>query len=117
MNPPPDTAVATPGSKAGFWVTLLAALGCFVIFLVVLFLAYIPQRRMAPEVDLAKIPPEEQWKYTPAGRQAHLDEMRAREKAAATTYAWIDKDKGVVQLPIDRAVVLTLQELNARRKP
>ena len=76
MNPPPDTAVAPPGSKAGFWVTLLAALGCFVIFLVVLFLAYIPQRRMAPEVDLAKIPPEEQWKYTPAGRQAHLEDHR-----------------------------------------
>lgn len=117
MNPPPDTSIATAGSKAGFWVTLLAALGCFVIFLVVLYLAYIPQRRMAPEVDLAKIPPEEQWKYTPAGRQAHLDEMHAREKAAATTYAWIDKNKGVVQLPIDRAMELTLQELNARRKP
>jgi hypothetical protein len=117
MNPPPDTPVATPGSKAGFWVTLLAALGCFVIFLVVLELAYIPQRRTAPQVDLSKIPPEEQWKYTPAGRQAHLDELRAWEKDAATTYAWIDQDKGIVQLPIDRAMVLTLQELNAGRKP
>ena len=48
MNPPPDTSVFTVESKAGFWVTLLAALGCFVIFLVVLELAYIPQRRMAP---------------------------------------------------------------------
>ena len=117
MNPPPDTSVFTVESKAGFWVTLLAVLGCFVIFLVVLYLAYIPQRRMAPEVDLAKIPPEEQWKYTPAGRQAHLDELHAREKAAATSYAWIDKSKGIVQLPIDRAKALTLQELNARRKP
>lgn len=104
-------------SKSGFWVTLLAALGCFVIFVVILDLAYIPQRRMAPEVDLSKIPPEEQWKYTPEGRQAHLDEMRAKEKAAATSYAWIDKVKGVVQLPLDRAVELTLQEINAGRKP
>lgn len=117
MNPPPDTSSAATESRASFWVTFLAALGCFAIFLVVLYIAYIPQRRMAPEVDLSKIPPEEQWKYTPEGRQAHLDEMRAREKAAATSYAWIDKSKGIVQLPIDRAMELTLRELNAGRKP
>ncbi|MFA5057197.1 MAG: hypothetical protein WC485_03720 [Opitutaceae bacterium] len=109
--PTPDSG--RPEPRGAFWVTLLAALGCFVIFLVVLFVAYIPQRRTAPEVDLAKIPPEEQWKYTPAGRRAHLDEMRAREKAAATSYAWIDRNKGIVQLPLDRAVELTLQELNS----
>jgi hypothetical protein len=114
MNPPPDTSAAA--AKASFWVTFLAALGCFVIFLVVLFLAYIPQRRMAPEVDLAKIPPEEQWKYTPEGRRVHLDEMRAREQAASSSYAWIDKDKGIVRLPIDRAMQLTLQELTAGSK-
>ena len=117
MNPPPDSASATGGSRAGFWVTFLAAVGCFAVFLIVLYVAYIPQRRLAPEVDLSKIPPEEQWKYTPEGRQAHLDEMRARETAAATCYVWIDKNKGLVQLPIDRAMELTLRELNARRKP
>ena len=117
MNPPADPLPAPAGSRAGFWVTLLAALGCFVIFLVVLELAYLPARRAAPEVDLSQIPPEEQWKYTPAGRMAHLQEMRAHEQAAQTTYAWIDRSKGVVQLPIDRAEELTLQELNAQRKP
>jgi hypothetical protein len=114
MSPPPD---APHESRTGFWVTLLAALGCFVIFLVVLDVAYIPQRAAAPEVDLGKIPPEEQWKYTPAGRQAHLAEMRARERTAQTTYAWIDRGRGVVQLPIDRAMELTLRDLNAARKP
>lgn len=116
MNPLPDASVAAAGARAGFWVTFLAALGCFVIFLVVLFIAYIPQRRAAPEVDLSKVPPEEQWKYTPEGRKAHLDEMRAREQAAATSYAWIDKGKGVVQLPIDRAMQLTLRDLTAGAK-
>ncbi len=114
MNPPPD---APREGRTGFWITLIAALGCFVIFLVVLLLAYLPQRRAAADVDLARIPPEEQWKYTPAGRQAHLDEMRARERTAQTTYAWIDRGKGVVQLPIDRAMELTLRDLNAARKP
>lgn len=115
MNPPPDASAAA-GARAGFWVTFLVALGCFVIFLVVLFIAYIPQRRTTPEVDLSKVPPEEQWKYTPEGRKAHLDEMRAREQAAATSYAWIDKSKGIVQLPINRAMQLTLQDLTAGSK-
>jgi hypothetical protein len=114
MNPPPD---ASAPSKAGFWVTFLAVLGCFVVFLVVLYIAYLPPRQAAAEVDLGRIPPEEQWKYTPAGRQAHLDEMRAREQAAQTAYAWIDRSKGTVQLPIDRAMELTLRDFNAARHP
>jgi hypothetical protein len=116
MNPPPDASLSAAGAKSGFWVTFLAVLGCFVIFLVVLFIAYLPQRPTAPEVDLSKVPPEEQWKYTPEGRKTHLEEVRARERAAATSYAWIDKGKGVVQLPIDRAMQLTLQELAAGTK-
>jgi hypothetical protein len=117
MNPRADPPPAAADTRAGFWTTFLAALGCFVIFVVVLYLAYLPQRRSAPEVDLAKIPPEEQWKYTPEGRMAHLQELHARELAAQTAYAWIDKSKGVVQLPLDRAEQLTLQELNASRNP
>jgi hypothetical protein len=111
--PPP--AAGPPAGRSGLWVTLLAAVGCFVIFLVVLEIAYIPQRRAAPQVDLSKIPPEEQWKYTPEGRKARLDELHAREQVAVTSYAWIDREKGVVRLPLNRAMALTLQELNAGR--
>jgi len=113
---PPSTPPGPAGGRASYWVTFVAVVGCFAIFLIVLLLAYIPQRRLAPEVDLAKIPAEEQWKFTPEGRQGHLDELRAKEQAAATTYAWIDKDKGIVQLPLDRALQLTLRDLNAARK-
>jgi len=112
MNPPADPPAA---SRTGLWVTVLAALGCFIIFLIVLDLAYIPARRTVPEVDVSQVPPEDRWMYTPAGRMAHLQEMRAHEQAAQTTYAWIDRGKGVVQLPIDRAEELTLRDLNAGR--
>jgi len=118
--PDPSNPSSTPSGHAegrsGYWATFMAIVGCFLIFVIVLYLAYIPQRRSAPEVDLAKIPPEEQWKFTAEGRQTHLDELRAKEQAVATSYAWIDKDKGIVQLPLDRALQLTLQELNAARK-
>lgn len=48
---------------------------------------------------------------TPAERKARLDEMHAKEQAAATTYAWVDQPKGVVRLPIDRAIALTARDL------
>lgn len=96
--------------------TLLAILGCFVVFLVVLYVAHIPQRPATPEANLSQVPPEDQWKYTAKGRMEHLEQMRAKDHAALTTYAWIDRGKGVVQLPIDRAMQLTLERINAERK-
>lgn len=35
--------------------------------------------------------------------------LRQAEQAKLTTYGWIDKSSGVVRLPIDRAMELTLQ--------
>ena len=37
-------------------------------------------------------------------------ESRARDRGTLASYAWIDKDKGVVRLPIDRAVELLIEE-------
>src|SRR5208283_2525617 len=107
----------TAESRTSFWSTFLAVVGCFAFLVLVLSLAYLPQRRLAPEVDLARIPPEEQWQFTAEGRQTHLDERRAKEQAVATSYAWIDRDKGIVQLPLDRAMQFTLRDVNAARKP
>ncbi len=38
-----------------------------------------------------------------------LNEYRARQLTAATTYGWVDKDGGVVRLPIERAKQLLLE--------
>lgn len=48
---------------------------------------------------------------TPAERKTLLTEARAKEQAAATTYGWVDQPKGVVRLPIDRAIELTARDL------
>ncbi len=64
----------------------------------------------------------------PAPRGSDYEEMRAkkrvdnlktsREEAAKVliTYGWIDKNKGVARIPIERAMKLTVAEL-ARQKP
>jgi hypothetical protein len=48
---------------------------------------------------------------TPAERKARLVELHAKEQAAATTYGWVDQSKGIVRLPLDRAIELTARDL------
>ncbi len=40
-------------------------------------------------------------------RTANLAELRAAEQAAIDSYGWVDPVKGIVRLPLDRAVELT----------
>lgn len=49
-------------------------------------------------------------------RAKKLKDARDEESKALTSYAWIDKSKGTVRLPINRAMELTVTDL-ANRKP
>ncbi len=91
---------AASESQGSFTATLLAAVGGFSIFVIILVVAYLPNK-VEPAGDGVK---------TPAERKAALAELRGKEQTAATTYGWVDKDKGVVRLPLERAVELTIQE-------
>ena len=59
---------------------------------------------------------DEKWKDTSAGRGARLAELHEKEMTDATTYGWVDQNAGKVRLPIDRAMELTIAEMNASRK-
>lgn len=64
----------------------------------------------------------------PAPRGSSYEETRAKKRVenlktvrdeaakALTTYSWIDKNKGLAHIPIDRAMELTVAEL-AQKKP
>jgi hypothetical protein len=49
-------------------------------------------------------------------REKKLKDLREEDAKALTSYAWIDKNKGTVRLPIERAMELTAVEL-AKKKP
>jgi hypothetical protein len=49
-------------------------------------------------------------------RMENLKTSREEAAKALTTYGWIDKNKGVARLPIERAMELTVAEL-AQQKP
>jgi hypothetical protein len=49
-------------------------------------------------------------------RMENLTTSREEASKALTTYGWIDKNKGVARIPIERAMELTVAEL-AQQKP
>ena len=49
-------------------------------------------------------------------REEKLKTLREADTKELTAYGWIDKNKGVVRLPIDRAMELTVAEL-AKKQP
>jgi hypothetical protein len=95
------------------WPTALAVVGVFAIFL----LFWVVVRQPSPVFDqIASIPPEEQWRFSDEGHKARLVEVQGRVRSEINTYKWIDQNAGVVQLPLDRAIELTVNELSAARR-
>ncbi len=88
-------------STSGSWLTFAAAIGGFAIFALIVLIAYLPKK---PD-------PLPEGALTPDQRKSALAELRAKEKAAATTYAWADQANGVVRIPIDEAVRLTINDI------
>jgi hypothetical protein len=62
-----------------------------------------------------RVPPEPRLQTDP---REDLAELRAREDAQLHSYGWVDKNAGVVRIPIDDAIKLTLQRgLPSRQEP
>jgi hypothetical protein len=49
-----------------------------------------------------------------SARVEKLAKLRAENEKVLHSYAWIDKDKGVVQIPIERAMELTVEALKKK---
>ena len=52
-----------------------------------------------------RLPPEPRLQTNP---RADLETLRAQEEEVLRTYGWVDKTAGVVRIPIDEAMKLTL---------
>jgi hypothetical protein len=55
------------------------------------------------------------WKATPASRQKALAALREKQAKQAASYGWVDQKAGVVQLPLQRAMELTVQQYGAKK--
>jgi hypothetical protein len=52
-----------------------------------------------------------------AARPAELADLQARELAQINTYRYVDREKGVVAIPIDRAIELYADEMKSPPAP
>jgi len=53
-----------------------------------------------------RLPPEPRLQVNP---RDDLQSLRTSEDAVLSGYGWVDKDKGVVRIPIEKAMKLTVQ--------
>ena len=53
-----------------------------------------------------RVPPEPRLQTDP---RQDLADLRAREHETLTTYGWVDRNAGIVRIPIDEAMKLTLE--------
>ena len=95
----------------GAGLLVAAVLIHFVVWLLFLYLSGRETTRDAVDYPLAagqatRVPPEPRLQTTP---REDLRELRAREDEILNSYGWVDKPTGVVRIPIDEAMKLTLQ--------
>jgi hypothetical protein len=89
----------------------LVVMGVFV-FVLAKWMLYQFQREDArggappAQVNVQTSVPEPRLQINPQG---DLDELRRQEAEILTTYAWIDRDRGVARIPIDRAMQLFVE--------
>ena len=88
-------------SKSNTFFTFLGCLGAFLVFLLIIFIAYLPNR------------PERVDAQVYATRQAKADESRAAGIQKLTNYELIDAEAGIVRIPIEDAISLTIASYNS----
>ncbi len=86
-------------------------LSCLLIALVVALLFNFfertrPEVEASPLAPARDIPPNPKLQVNP---RMELQDVRAHENLLLHQYAWIDKDKGIVRIPIERAIDLIAQ--------
>jgi hypothetical protein len=106
-----DISVRAVG-KYGLWILLGAIVSLGLMWLLYGGLEAREERREVPPPPMTKAnprtqPPEPRLESDPV---QSLAEYRAAEQSRITTYGWVDAEKGIVRLPIDRAMELVAKE-------
>jgi hypothetical protein len=89
------------------------------VWLLVLFLARSGADTSPREFPLAasyeqRLPPEPRLQTNP---REDLQTLRQAEERLLRTYGWVDRDSGIVRIPIDEAIRLTLERGLPSRAP
>jgi len=76
---------------------------------------YTHHRPAAPQNEVPEnLTKDLQWRATPESRRAALLDLRKKQALQAASYGWVDQGKGLVQLPVERAMELIAEEHGAK---
>jgi hypothetical protein len=83
----------------------------FMVWLLFQYFASREAKRVPPEYPLAvsqgeRMPPEPRLQTAP---REDLRELRASEDELLSSYGWVDRNAGIVRIPINEAMRLTLE--------
>ena len=88
-------------SRSNIFLTFLGCLGALLVFVLIIFVAYLPNRPKRVDAQVY------------ATRQAKADESRAAGVQKLTNYELIDAVAGTARIPIDVAINLTIASYNS----
>ena len=91
--------------KYGFGLFALMVVALIAMWLLFSYLAGGPPPVPAPPplAEGRELPPAPRLQVAP---KTELDELRSIEDASLNSYGWVDREGGVVRIPIDRAMEL-----------
>jgi hypothetical protein len=107
-------ASANPARPVSLF-TIILLLGVFSVFLFVIRYTYQPAPASAYNAAPENLSKDLEWRATAEARRKALQELRATEAKQASSYGWVDQPAGVVRLPLDRAMELTVKQYSARK--
>ena len=85
---------------------IIGVVGTVLLFVVVIWLQAIFNKELQSERLSKQVLP----------RVVSLDDFEAGQQAVLHGYGWVDSEKGVVHIPIERAMELTVRELSGDRE-
>lgn len=91
-----------PNSLSTF---VIGIVGAILLFVIIVWLQAVFNQELKAERQAKQVLP----------RIESLDDFRAKQQAVLHGYGWVDPEAGVVHIPIDRAMELTVRELSGDR--
>lgn len=110
MSDPSISRSSVSQTVAARPVSLLTIIAVFLLLGVVVLVGrqlYSPSAVTVQNAAAEHLPKELEWRATAETRRKALTELKEAQTQKEHSYAWIDRNAGVVQLPIERAMELT----------
>jgi hypothetical protein len=95
--------------------TIVFLFAIFAAFLLVIRYFYRPETTPAFVSTSENMSKDLEWKASRDNRRKTLEDLRAAEAKKTATYHWVDQKGGAVQLPIERAMELTVQKYGGKQ--